>query len=320
MVVARGRVPLRRPLAGSLLALLAFVSSSSTQVWATVTPSVRQQAVEPVHDGPGYFLSDADSNLFLFGDVAFSRGGPSFDGEITAIESIRSAPPLVWQLTDSGEVVFGHFHGDMTTGVFPEVVRGDAVALVPLPDDGGYWIVFERGDVIGFEAPSMGTVFGLDLAAPIVDAAPTPTGDGYLLVAADGGVFAFGDAVFAGSLPQVLGGAMPDAPVVAIVSDPDGIGYWLIAADGGVFSFAAPFLGSVPAALGPGRELSAPIVDADRYGSGYVMAGADGGVFVFGDGEWFGSVPSVLPERHDLPSPIVGIAAFDDPSVSTSAR
>ena len=324
MVVSRRRVPHRRVLAGLFFAMLALTATSSAPVWAAAAPPLRQQIVEPRPDGPGYVLTDADLGLFAFGDVGYFGGLPIVHGDISAIDSIRSAPPSFWRLTDVGEVLVmggpGYFHGDMTTAVVTQITRGEAVALIPLPDDTGYRIVFALGDVLGFNAPALGTAFGLDLAAPIVDAAPTPSGDGYLLAAADGGVFAFGDAVFAGSLPQLLGGATPDAPVVAIVPDLDGVGYWLIAADGGVFSFDAPFLGSVPAALGPGRELSAPIVDADRYGSGYVMAGADGGVFVFGDGEWFGSVPSVLPGDVQLPSPIVGIAAFDDPSVSSSGR
>ena len=70
--------------------------------------------------------------------------------------------------------------------------------------------------------------------------APTPTGRGTWLVAADGGVFAFGDAAFLGSAAGVS-----RAAVVALQPTPDGVGYHLLAADGGVFAFgAAPFLGS----------------------------------------------------------------------------
>src|SRR2546422_7423313 len=39
----------------------------------------------------------------------------------------------------------------------------------------------------------------LTLNNPIVGMAATPTGKGYWLVASDGGIFAFGDAVFQGS-------------------------------------------------------------------------------------------------------------------------
>ena len=40
---------------------------------------------------------------------------------------------------------------------------------------------------------------GEELHAPVVSAVATPSGEGYWLVAADGGVFCFGDAVFRGS-------------------------------------------------------------------------------------------------------------------------
>ena len=48
------------------------------------------------------------------------------------------------------------------------------------------------------------------------------------LVAADGGVFAFGDAVFEGS----LGGRTLSAPITAIALSPTGDGYWLVGSDG----------------------------------------------------------------------------------------
>ena len=49
------------------------------------------------------------------------------------------------------------------------------------------------------------------------------------MVASDGGIFAFGDARFVGS----MGGRRLNAPVQSLVPDPDGAGYWLVAADGG---------------------------------------------------------------------------------------
>ena len=39
----------------------------------------------------------------------------------------------------------------------------------------------------------------MHLNQPIVGMAATPTGDGYWLVASDGGIFAYGDAGFFGS-------------------------------------------------------------------------------------------------------------------------
>ena len=71
---------------------------------------------------------------------------------------------------------------------------------------------------------------------------PTATGKGYWLLAADGGVFSFGDASFFGS----TGGIRLNSPVISMAAGPGGVGYWLLASDGGVFSFRVPFYGSVP--------------------------------------------------------------------------
>src|SRR4051794_9164295 len=57
-------------------------------------------------------------------------------------------------------------------------------------------------------------------------------GKGYWMAASDGGVFAFGDAEFAGSAAGITSHA-----IVGIAKTNTGKGYWLVASDGGVFSF-----------------------------------------------------------------------------------
>ncbi|MHB1584575.1 MAG: fibronectin type III domain-containing protein [Acidimicrobiales bacterium] len=107
---------------------------------------------------------------------------------------------------------------------------------------------------------------------------------GYWLVAADGGVFSFGDAGFHGS----AGGMHLNQPIVGMAATPDGGGYWLVAADGGVFSFGdAGFHGSAG-----GMHLNQPIVGmaATPDGGGYWLVAADGGVFSFGDAGFHGSI------------------------------
>jgi len=82
--------------------------------------------------------------------------------------------------------------------------------------------------------------------------ASTRDGQGYWLVASDGGIFAFGDATFLGS----AGGMSLNKPIVGIASTPDGQGYWLVASDGGIFSFGdAGFHGSTGSV-----DLNKPIV------------------------------------------------------------
>jgi hypothetical protein len=79
------------------------------------------------------------------------------------------------------------------------------------------------------------------LNRPMVGMAATPSGRGYWLVAADGGIFTFGNAAGYGSL-----GAKPlNRAITGMAATLDGAGYWLVAADGGVFTFGdAAFYGS----------------------------------------------------------------------------
>ena len=86
----------------------------------------------------------------------------------------------------------------------------------------------------------------------------------YWEVAADGGIFTFGNAPFSGS----EGGKPLNAPIVGMAATPTGGGYWEVAADGGIFTFGdAPFWGSAAGTLGAG----APVVGmaAAGGGSGY---------------------------------------------------
>ncbi|MFV1989877.1 MAG: hypothetical protein ACC652_03955 [Acidimicrobiales bacterium] len=146
------------------------------------------------------------------------------------------------------------------------------------------------------------------LAAVLVILALGPTAsaaeqgtNGYWLVAADGGVFAFGDAEFYGS----MGGQPLNAPIVGMAATPQMDGYWLVAADGGVFAFgAAEFYGSLGAAT-----LGKPIlgIAADPDGAGYWLAGSGG--WVYGLGEPLLSY-GILP-RAEPPNQYVGIAAVD---------
>ena len=138
--------------------------------------------------------------------------------------------------------------------------------------------------------PFLGSTGALRLASPVVAMAATPSGNGYWLVAADGGVFAFGDAVFRGS----TGGTRLAAPIVGMAATPSGGGYWLVAADGGVFAFGdAVFRGSTGA-----LRLNRPIVGTapTPSGAGYFLVASDGGVFAFpssGPGGGAGGAPTI---------------------------
>jgi len=150
-----------------------------------------------------------------------------------------------------------------------------------------------------FVAPvSFPATGGLNRSA--VGMAATSDGGGYWLVAADGGIFSYGDANFYGS----TGGMALNRPVVAMATSSTTGGYWLVASDGGIFAFHASFFGSEGA-----TPLNAPVVGmaATSDGGGYWEVASDGGIFTFGDARFYGSMGG-----RQLNAPIVGMAATPD--------
>ena len=148
-------------------------------------------------------------------------------------------------------------------------VAAPATAGSPSVRAGGARVVTGPHDVSG---PAPHAVASSHL---IVASASGPAG-GERLAATDGGVFAFGDAAFYGS----MGGTPLNRPVVGMAATPDGRGYWTVAADGGIFAFGdAGFQGSTGA-----LTLVSPMVgmSVDAATGGYRLVAADGGVFCFG--------------------------------------
>jgi hypothetical protein len=172
---------------------------------------------------------------------------------------------------------------------------------------GAWWLDYAawQGGTSGCTAYSCGAtrqlfVTPLQLSLQVPCTAPASP-DGYRFVAADGGIFDYGNLPFCGS----MGGQPLDRPVVGIASTPDGGGYWEVASDGGIFAFGdAPFHGSMG-----GTPLQKPVVGiaSTPDGHGYYEVASDGGVFTFGDAVFHGSMGG-----KPLTQPIVGIAPTAD--------
>jgi hypothetical protein len=164
------------------------------------------------------------------------------------------------------------------------------------------WAVGPTGTVYtenGYSGPPAyhyGDAGNLPLNKPIVGMSPTSTGQGYWLVASDGGIFTYGDARFYGS----TGAIRLNKPIVGMSVTPTGNGYWLVASDGGIFTFGdARFLGSTGSI-----RLNRPIsgMTATPSGNGYWMVADDGGIFTFGDAAFRGSTGD-----RRLSAPIAGM-------------
>jgi N-acetylmuramoyl-L-alanine amidase len=152
--------------------------------------------------------------------------------------------------------------------------------------------------VVPFGGAALGVTTLANPEAPVVGMAATPDGGGYWMVAADGGIFSFGDASFHGS----MGGTPLNQPVVGMAATPDGGGYWLVASDGGIFAFGdARFYGSAGS-----LTLNRPVVGmaSTADGRGYWLVASDGGLFAYGDAAFYGSMGGTPLNR-----PVVGMAA-----------
>ena len=139
---------------------------------------------------------------------------------------------------------------------------------------------------------------GQPLNAPVVDLAPTADGKGYWLVASDGGIFAFGDARFHGSMggrtstPRWWGWR----PTTATG------GYWLVGSRRRDLLLRCALLridrgpAAQPAGERDGRHRRRPAA------TGWWPA--DGAIFAFGDARFHGSTGGMT-----LNAPVVGMAA-----------
>ena len=233
-----------------------FIILASTELFAVwtpttqpVTPPTTQPVTQPVTQSPashGYWLVGSDGGIFTLGSAQFYGSA-------------------------------GSLH-----------LQRPIVGIVPTKDDEGYWLDASDGGVFSYgDTQFYGSIPGLgilpygsglpaSLNAPIVGMVPSADDGGYFMVGSDGGVFAFGDAKFAGSCPGI-GGCSGAA--IAVMPDASGGGYWVVTKTGNVYAFGdAPSFGSP-------RPQSVPVTSAVRTpdGKGYWILFANGAVANFGD-------------------------------------
>ncbi len=185
-------------------------------------------------------------NAGVLGAVA-ARGMTTMSYSVDPRDWTRPGVPAIVQAVVGaafpGAVVDMHDGGgdrSQTVAALPQIItRLRAAGYTFVSICGGSSFGPQVTATYGFgDAPAPGPPLTSNL--PLVGGASTPSGNGYWEVAADGGIFAFGDAGFHGS----MGGTPLNAPVVGMAATPSGNGYWEVAADGGIFAFDAPFFGS----------------------------------------------------------------------------
>ena len=239
-------------------------------------------------------------------EITATYGGDSNYGGSTSLqisEAVVSPPPPqppqppspshgYWLVgSDGGIFSFGsaQFYG--STGSIN--LQRPVVGIVPTKDDGGYWLDASDGGVFSYgDTQYYGSIPGLglhpagsgqpnSLNAPIVGMVPSIDDGGYFMVASDGGVFAFGDAHFAGSCPGI-GGCSGAA--VAVMPDASGNGYWLVTKTGSIYTFGDASYYGAPGSTG------SPVTSAVRTpnGGGYWILTANGTVYNYGNAGSYG--------------------------------
>jgi PQQ enzyme repeat len=269
---------------------------------ADLTGTGAQDVIVPTTKG--FYILDGPSGQ----QVADVDDGPGGGGSISppgGTYGFQNAA-LVTADTDGsiGITVAGYFqvnNGNYVQGIVQHFeVTGSSAANA---DAGGGWPQFHH------DAALSGFVGGGNALGTCNR--PAAAQNGYLSVASDGGIFAFGQD-FCGS----TGSIALNKPVVGMAAVAGQGGYWLVASDGGVFSYGnAGFYGSTGS-----LTLNAPVVGmaATPDGRGYWLVASDGGIFSYGDAQFYGSAASVPRQA------IVGMAASPDGGgyweVSTTGR
>jgi outer membrane protein assembly factor BamB len=268
---------------------------------ADLTGSGAQDVIVPTDHG--LYILDGPTGLMVANvDDGSGNGGVVPSGGVYGFQNAALVTP---EANGSiGITVAGYFQpngANYVQGIVQHFEVAGSNAFIA--DESGGWPQFHHD-------PSLtGFVGGGNALATC--ARPSAAQNGYLTVASDGGIFAYGQD-FCGS----TGSITLNKPVVGMAAIPGQSGYWLVASDGGVFTYGgAGFFGSTGS-----LTLNAPVVGmaATPDGKGYWLVASDGGIFSYGDAPFYGSA-AATPGQD-----IVGMAASPDGQgyweVSTTGR
>jgi hypothetical protein len=296
----------------------AFSSSLQVDIYtegsALSSPVVGMSATP---SGNGYWQVGADGGVFTHGDARYfgSTGGIPLNRPMVGIEPTPSGDGYWLVAADGGVFAFGNAVGYGSIPGLPppnntaySAASGKSiVGISRTPTGNGYWLVGSDGGVFGFGpgAGYYGSAGQINPALPpggansfvpnrpMVGIESTLSGNGYWMVAADGGIFAFGDAGGYGSVPGLpppwptdYDAGSPKA-IVGMTRTPSGNGYWLVGNTGDILTFGdAGYFGSLASA----GWTDIVGMAARPSGDGYWINTSKGAVGFYGSAKFHGSL------------------------------
>lgn len=161
-------------------------------------------AIEAHPDNQGYWLADVIGGVFAFGSAQYygglpDAGAPDLVSGDKVIDLGRTPSGLGYFLATEKGYVYAFGDAVYNGG---QQATGKTFVAMSVRATGSYWLLASDGTVYSHGGAPLFTPNPLTgTTLPVADITGTPSGNGYLIVAQDGGVFAFGDAVFYGSVP-----------------------------------------------------------------------------------------------------------------------
>ncbi len=161
--------------------------------------------------GHGYWLVAADGGIFTFGTARFygSTGGEHLVAPVVGMAPTHTGHGYWLVAADGGIFTFGNasFYGSMGGHVLAQPVTG----MASMPTGTGYWLVATDGGVFTFGGAAgrfFGSLGNQHVRQPVVGIASLYNAEGYWLAGGGGNVTAFGSAVYWGSTPEQIPGAI----------------------------------------------------------------------------------------------------------------
>ena len=177
--------------------------------------------------GNGYWLVASDGGIFSFGDATFhgSTGAIALNRPIVGMASTRPATATGWSRPTAASSPSATPRSTARPAPSRSTARSSAWRR-PRPATATGWSPPTAASSPSATPRFHGSTGGIALNRPIVGMAATRSGNGYWFAAADGGVFAFGDAQSLGSsgsmgLNQDVVGIAASTPPLPVVVPPD---------------------------------------------------------------------------------------------------